>query len=547
MTSGGESGNFGFNGSFGGAVLNNNTVARIAEGSTIVVGSKAVGDDDANGASLFVNATNSSIVVTTAGALTESQSTGVGASLAVNVSLRHTEALIGDTTGTATSAGSLTVGGDVLVHARNSGFIGSFAVAGSKTSSAPETPSNTASDPGITPYGTGGTQGSDGSAQSDSDLLNWQTGMLAVLGEMKANGKVSGNVQGSGAATDQASKTTEQAKTGYAISGAVTVNFIHDDALAYLRNIISLEAQSLKLDTNDSTMIGSLAGSVAIVSTKPNQAGVGIAAGVSINVVTGKTAAYVDGADLTLRSLAILSDRDGWVVSLAAGVAGATGKKGYAIGGSVGFTHSETVTEAALRNATGLVDGPVTVEANDDTNIIIVAGAGGFGGKAGVGAAIAFSDISNKVISQIENVTDFTHHGNVDVGAIADGMIISVVGAVGVATGGGGEQGYGIGGTIAVNYINNEVDAAILNSTTLSGSTGNVSLLADDSSAIYSMGGGFAYGKSAGIGLAFAINLLDNKITSRVEGSTLVTTGNLSSEAKEHGNLVTVSVGGPGS
>ena len=68
----------------------------------------------------------------------------------------------------------------------------------------------------------------------------------------------------------------------------------------------------------------------------------------SYYVVTGTTAAYVDGVDLTLTGLEILAEREGWVVSLAAGVAGATGRKGYAVGGSAGFVHSSTTTEAAL-------------------------------------------------------------------------------------------------------------------------------------------------------------------------------------------------------
>ncbi|BCS96179.1 hypothetical protein DSLASN_18110 [Desulfoluna limicola] len=549
LLSGGQSDNFAFNGAFGANVVNNTTLAQIETGANIEVGSGGVSDADGGGASIFVDATDTSYVFAVSGGVASSKSVGVGGSLAVNVSVRDTAAVIGDEHGGLVADGSVTTSGDILVSAGNDGFIGSFAVAGASTSAgtSDDGGSDNAEDPGVTPFnGTGGTQGSDGSTKSDAALLNWQTRMGDVLKEMKESGKVTDNATAVKDSVDQVSKTTGNAKSGYAVSGAFTVNFIHDNAQASVRNIISVDAGNLSLDADDGTMIASLAGSVAFAKTQDDKTAVGVAGGVGINIVTGTTSAFVDGVDLTLCGLEMHADRTGSIVSLSAGAGGAKGKSGYGVGGSLAFSLSMNTTETALRTASGTVDGDILLEAHDDSNVVLIAGAGGFGGKAGVGAAIAFSDIKNTITSGFEHVTGLTHHGDVDIKALSDGMIISAVGAVGVGTGGGGEKGYGVAGTISVNLIDNLVDAFIVDSTTLAGSTGDISLLADDSAAIYSMAGGFAYGKTAGVGIAFALNLLDNEIVSRIEGSTLVTTGNLRTAAEEKGLLTTVCVGGAG-
>ena len=115
-----------------------------------------------------------------------------------------------------------------------------------------------------------------------------------------------------------------------------------------------------------------------------------------------------------------------------------------------------------------------------------------------------------------------------------------------MATGGGGDGGFGAAGTLSVNLISSTVEAKILNSTTTIDSTGNLTLLAKDNSAIFSFAGAFGAGKTAGIGAALALNFLNNKTRAVIEASTLRTTGAFSAIATETGKVVTVSVGGAG-
>ena len=114
---------------------------------------------------------------------------------------------------------------------------------------------------------------------------------------------------------------------------------------------------------------------------------VAIAGAFSGNFISGTTQSFLsDATSVSSKTLTVEADRDGWIVSLTAGVSGASGKKGIAVGGSVGVTMTDYITEAELSKTTGTVDGALTIQADDSTNIILIAGSAGFGGKAGIGA-----------------------------------------------------------------------------------------------------------------------------------------------------------------
>ena len=131
--------------------------------------------------------------------------------------------------------------------------------------------------------------------------------------------------------------------------------------------------------------------------------------------------------------------------------------------------------------------------------------------------------------------------------ARTDADIIAVTGSVGVATGGGSADGTAVGGTLSVALLKNTVAAVVRNTTTTVDSTGDVTVLADDNSAIYSFAGGFAIGKSSAYGIAVALNVLGNTVGAKIENSTLRTSGSVTVNAEERGTIVTVAVGGAGS
>ncbi|WP_295882586.1 calcium-binding protein [uncultured Thiohalocapsa sp.] len=536
--SGGSGGSVGFNGSFQVTVVTNSTRAQIDNGATIDVGSEAISDEIDE--SLRVTAADSTNLVSVVGGVALSDGIGIGASVAVNALTRNTEALLGnhfaaDSIGTR---GSVAVGGDSLIRARNSGFIGTFAVAGAKGGG--RQPSTTPSNPGP---GSGGTTGSDGSAQSNADLAAWQTKMSAVLTEMQGKGKVAGGVA-------QAGQANSSNQTGIGIAGAVGVNIVNDDSRAYLLDTgtVTITGGALDIEAENAGVVLSLAGAVAFASGAGSSTGkaAGVSGAFAINTAVGTTEAYLDGASsITADALTIDAERTGTLVSLAAGIAAATGKTSVAVAGSVSVNVADNVTEAALRSTTGHVAGNVTVQALDDTDIIQIAGSGGFGGRVGVGVAIAVDVLSNQVLATMDQVTGFQHGGALSVAATGDGLIVSVTGSAGVATGGGG-KGVAVAGTLAVNVVENTVTASILDSTTLDTSAGNVTVSADDAASIYTFAGGFAAGRTAGFGVALALNFIENDVDSDITGSRLRTSGGLTTRAGEEAVLVAVALGGAG-
>lgn len=536
--SGGKAGNVGFNGAFQVTVVENTTRAQIDNGAEITVGSGTV---DGGSESLLVQANDAAYLVSISGGVAVSEGTGVGASVAVNAVTRDTEAVIGNlrTDDSVGTRGFVTVGGKSLVDASNEGFVGAFAVAAAVSTASPaETPSNPGS-------GTGGTQGSDGSAQSNADLTAWQTQWASVLGEMKSSGKVSDNTTG---AADQGAKSGQN-QAGIGVSGSLTINIMNDDARAYVLDTgtVTVTGDELEVYGHNDTLVLSIAGSASYAKGSGTGSSTGVSGAFGINTSVGNTEAYVDGAtSLDLDGLNIHAERTGTIVSIVAGFAGATGQSGVAVGGSVAVNVIDNVTESGLRDTTGTVDGNVTVKADDNTYLILVAGSGGFGGRAGVGVGIAFNWVDNEVYAKAEDLSDFTHHGNLKVDAESSGLVITVAGSVGVATGGGGGDGTAVSGTLSLNFVDNTIEAALDDSTTLTGSTGDVAVEATDSTQVYTFTGALASGKSAGFGLALAFNYVTNSVTARVDGTTLRTTGSFMTKAEEDAVLVGLGVAGSG-
>ena len=541
------------NGTLGASVIVNTTLAQIENGAKITVGNRALADPDAAGGSVLVRATDTAYAITVAGSVAVSEQSGSGVSIGVNTIVRDTEALIGNRIGDHSSdtRQPFTSSGDVKVSAANHGFIGSFAIAGAAATSKPGSQAP-ATAPAPTPPakspGTGGTQGSDGTASGNAALSSWQTSFAAVLSQLNA-----GNASAKAPApvAEAAESPAAQSKDASAKSGSITVNVVIDNARAYIRNAGAMNTGKLTVNANNDSVVTSLAGSIAYASAgDPSKSSSAIGGAIGFNYIAGTTEAFIDGAvSLTTLGLDISADRSGWIVAMAAAVGGATGKNGSAGTGSIGVTWTEYTTSARLLNIGGasIITGAISVDADDDTNLVIIGGSGAFGGKGGYGVGVSFASITNTVSATVQNVSSLRHTGAFSVDARTDADLIGVTGSIGVATGGGAADGTAVGGTISVNMLRNTVSASVLNTTTTVDSTGDVTITADDNSAIYAFTGGFAIGKSSAYGIAVGLNVLSNTVGASIENSTLRTSGKVKTEADESATIVAVAVGGAGS
>ena len=351
---------------------------------------------------------------------------GVGASVGFNLVIRDTQAVIGDLASDSTSGtrGSFTSGGNVHISAENSGVAANIVVSGGIATGKASTETGTDTGGSTKNPGTGGTQGSNGSKQSNQDLSDWQKNWGSVLNQAKDDGKFSVNSD-IASLTDGVSDTTNQTsqnKSGVGVSASVAVNWADEDARAYVLNAgqLTLTGSTLTVEAVNSTGTISLAGGVGFAVSSGTGTGVGFGGAFGINVLYGTTDAFIEGVTgMSLGGLVLNADRTGWIVSLAAGFAGATGSKGYAVGGSVGVNVTAYTTEAALRDVTGVVDvnDDVILSADDTTVVVAVGGSGGFGGKAGFGVAIGVNVLANTIRSEIDGLTDFSHGGDLTVQA----------------------------------------------------------------------------------------------------------------------------------
>ena len=532
--SGSSAKNGGYNGALVFNVVDNSTTAQIDNGAIVDVGSLHARGTD----SLVVSAVDTAHIIGIAGALSSSEGTAVGASVGSNIIMRDTHAVIGNLYGESVvgTEGTITVAGASVVDARNEGFIGSFAVSGTKSAPAKKA--------GNTPAtGTGGTSGSDGSSQSTHDLAAWQANYSQVISQMRS----AETTQDAGDANAAAS-----AKSGSGISGAVTVNVLQDDARAYAHDLASLDvSNALKLNAANATHAGSLAGAVAYAQNANSAKA--IAGAVGVNVLWGETEAIIDNIGLlSAGSLDIDAKHFGVVGSLVAGVGVTSGRSGVSVAGSVAVNTTDYSVRTGLKNIGDGVDGTLDADINgsidllaeDSTILISVAGGVAYGSKVGVGAGISVASVVNTVESVVENVESLEHDGSFKVKAHSQDTIVGVAGAAGISTGGAG-QGKGIAGTFALNYLSNTVTANIINTQTLQGSS-DIEVYALDDSNVFAFSGAVGYGKSAGLGIAFGLNFYHNTLTAAVDNSTL-RGSRLTVQAIEGGWSATAAVGGAGS
>ncbi|WP_183940553.1 beta strand repeat-containing protein, partial [Sphingorhabdus rigui] len=540
---GGPAGNIGFNGAGVYHVVDNSSIARIGADADITVGSGHVTDTDITSPSLNIKATDKVFSIAFAGAVTTAGNTGVGASFTFNDIKRNTRAGIGNGTVLGTSNAPLAVGGDISIAAVNSGFVGGFAVSGSSVSSKPDA-AEPASTTAGSPSGTGLTN-KDGTSVSDvGNLSNGTTTVATKLDE--GNTTSAGSTQ-----TPSAGAAPKTGGSGIGISGAVTVNMMRDNAEATVWAARALTASALNITASNNTSAASVAGSVAYANAGAGKTSVGIAGAAAVNLSEGTTAAFVAAmASIQVSKLGVLADRSGVIVTLAAGGAGAPGRNGYAVAGSVAVAQMRNTVTAEVRDVVNLTTtGTISIEAQNRLTNVLVAGAAAVGGKVGIGLGVAVGLIDDSVTARLSG-SSVSHGGDVTVKATNDAQTVSVAAAAGIAS--GTDNAVGLAGTFSVNIVESDTAAEIINSTLSNSSTtdGDIIVNATDSQGIVSFSGAFAFGRTVGFGAAMSLNFLTMTTNATVRGST---TGDstkkaqsLSVKARTDGAIVAIAASGAG-
>jgi hypothetical protein len=480
IQSGGRATSFGVSGTLAYTNVVNSTTAQIASGVGYT------------GGPVLLDAIDDSNVINTAGSIQKGNHVGFGITVAINVAERTTDALIGDLTSPAANKSTFDLGGNnVTITATNTGnFItASFAAA-------------------------------------------------AVYQDPPVNMPPDQNQQ-----VPQVVGSSSF-RFGIAGSGDVGINQITDDVIAAINDLGTISnAGDITLTGDNGTVTFAGAGAVAIARSGTSGA-LGFAGSFSLTTLAGATLVYVASATINARSLELNSDRTGALLTLTAGASGAPREQGIAIAGSASIDTIDDSTEAYLQGATVTLSGTASLNANDDSILYAVAGSLAYGGKVGIGAALAYSTVVTSTLAYINQSILTQNGGTLTVSASNTNTdpntprIIAIAGSGAIST-----QGVSVAGMAAVTLITDTVSAYIKASTVNNTAAGDVNVAALDKSWIISAGGAIGVGNKAGVGFGLGYSQIDDTISAYLDGTTLNTLGGLSVTANSSPTIGAGAVG----
>ncbi len=492
----GKAGKVSINGAFSLVDTDLHTVAQIGAG-----GGMSAND-------VLVKAEDDSLVINVAGGVARSQSVGIGFSVAINELDREVRAVIGNRVTESASGGSLTASGNLLLDAHAGGTQGAFTVAGS------------------------------GPAGQDDP-----------------------NAKGGDGAKTNAKDTGQQGKSGVGISAAASVNLVNDTTAASIADLTSVTvsgtgASAVAVDKdadgtaettidlakglsakarNDALNIAG-AGSLTVALDKS----AGLAGAFTWNQLVKDTRATIQGTTVTVNNGGVNLDAENSKAMWSISASGSGGDK-VGIAGSVAYSTIDNVTEAAIDNANVDADSTVILDAKDDSDIRSVAGSASYGGKAGVGAAVAISTVDSDTTARISGAGK-TVNGDAGVSATAtnDNSIVAVAAAVGAS------QGVAASGAVTWNVISNKTEAT-LSGASVTSSGNAVNLDADDTADISAISGNAAISTGSGsVGISGSYNEIDNETYARATGGSISGTS-VRLEATEDATIEAIAAGGSGS
>jgi len=457
-----------------------------------------------------------SITAGGSGAPNQSSSAGTG-SLALNLVLPNTDAYV--------SGSTLNLGGDSHVDALDSSLIWSVAGAASyggklgvgasvavnligfsnQVQAVPNQPAATEAYITNSTVTVGG-----GTLQVSADNQNGTTNprIIAITGTVGI-----GSQQGGKGVAAMVSVNVIKDQTEAYVSDSTVTEAPLPPGVTTDPNPLNLAVQAN--DTSGIIAIGFAAGA-------GQSAAVGAALGYNESHAT--LTAGVDGSTVKLDgAVTVQSTSTQQFGGVVAGVGAGTGD-GWAAAGSVGVNQIVDSIGSAIDDGSSVTaGGNVDVTSTDNSLLVAVTGAGaGTSGNKAFGASLGYNRVSNAIAADIDNASVDSTGGSVDVIAISSPLLIGIGGAGTGSTGDGGIDG---AGTVDINSIANTLDAYIESSTV--SAAGDVDVDASEASSLYAVslaGAGTSSGNAVGASIAYnyvggAINPADPNVISYENGS----------------------------
>lgn len=341
-------------------------------------------------------------------------------------------------------------------------------------------------------------------------------------------------------------------KSGWSLAADVSfVDINKDQVWAFIDDTGTFNAQSVSVKAANLNSYINLAGAFAVTASDfESSSNNGLAGSFSaISIERGAidslgrgdsdTLAYIRRATLDIGAggLDIKSHRRGTYSASAAGGAGTARGEGFNAAGSAALNDLDYATRAYIEDVpTLLLAGDSSIEATDRVTTLAVAGDVVWNGSIGFGTSWAWNEVDRRIHATITNSTIEQSNGELSIDAVLwdvsanDGsaLLPNAFAVAGTLGKGNAQTTTELTGTVAVNDFNtnissNAVEASMSDSSyAWTGDTGGgvgLSLTATDNSNLLAFAGGIDLGAKFTLGVAAAVNELDNHAVVSIEDS----------------------------
>jgi len=344
-----------------------------------------------------------------------------------------------------------------------------------------------------------------------------------------------------------------------ALAGAANTNWISNDTLAAL-------AKSTKVSSADNIFVNAdnynriISAAVAIMGAGK----VGIGGAVDFGIVDNDILAYLgDDTDITAQgNISLISSSDDNIIPVSAAFGGA-GKIGLT-GAGESYTITNNVSSFIGKRAKVRTEKNLLADADDDTDIIGVAGAAAGGGTAGVGGSAFNANIVKNIKAYIDELADVTAKAKgsdpitielhnvegiqLDARADDDLKIFSAAGSGGGKAGVAGAVNEKTVVSTAEAYIGDNAKINVVGNADADGAQ-SVVLRAKNDTGILGIGGSASGGGTAGVGASGDVDVLVKHTNSYIGKNAQVNAKkhiDISSTSKENVFSITAGAAGGG-
>ncbi|WP_158295363.1 leukotoxin LktA family filamentous adhesin [Stutzerimonas nosocomialis] len=510
---GSKGGTNALSGSVAVSTLTNLTRAGIDDGANLLlVATPDVGGD------LRVSARDETDGLTITGGVVSSSSRAAGVAAGVHDFDRTTEAWLGSRDSDK-APGRTSADGALVVDAGSAGRLGNYALSVAMT--APPAPSTSGAAQSREGTGAFGINVSGSAAVNLVD--NRVSARVADDLDVAADSvTVSARDDSAQHAIAGGASVSRNTGNGVGLAGAYTQNTINAEVEAELAANGSVDARRVEVTArNDADALSISAGVSASASASSYQ----VAGSVSVNAIDATTRARLADGNLSARDGVTVSADDSSTIHAVAGAASFGGKAG--VGAGLSINEIGGATEALVENLRGLdTNGDLQVSAHSEADLVSVAAAMGYSNRYAFDGSVAINQVDHDTTAAVRDSRNLLVGGALAVQAGNDSSIWTASGSAAIGNDGA------MGAAFGYNTVSDRVAAEILNS---QADAGSILVAAEQSSDINALvAGGAVAARSSAVAGSIAINTIDNQASARVIDADLDSAGTLRVDARDH-------------